>query len=90
MNQPQEWTGSVEQLHELQERFNTYASFLLDGELAEAHPELAAKKSRIEVRCGHMPDNRALELLGMIHDQLEFQGVKVEVVVRTREMTNDE
>ena len=82
MNQPEKWTGSDEQLHELQERFNTYASFLLDGELAQAHPELAGKKSRIEVRCAHMPDGRALELLGMIHDQLEFQDVRVEVVVR--------
>lgn len=82
MNQPDAWTGSEEQLHELQQRFNAYASFLLDGELAEAHPELAGKKSRIEVRCAHMPDSRALELLGMIHDQLEFQDVRVEVVVR--------
>lgn len=82
MNQPEEWTGSIEQLHQLQERFNTYASFLLDGELAETHPELAGKKSRIEVRCAHMPDGRALELLGMIHDQLEFQDVRMEVIVR--------
>lgn len=82
MNEPAEWTGSDEQLHELQERFNAYVSFLLDGELAEAHPELAGKKSRIEVRCAHMPDGRALELLGMIHDQLEFQGVRMEVIIR--------
>jgi hypothetical protein len=81
MNEPGEWTGSDEQLHELQERFNTYASFLLDGELGEVHPELAGKKSRIEVRCAHMPDDRALDLLGMIHDQLRFQGVKLEVLV---------
>lgn len=82
MNEPDEWTGSDDQLHELQERFNTYVSFLLDGELTETHPELTGKRSRIEVRCAHMPDNRALELLGMIHDQLEFQGVRVEVIVR--------
>ena len=90
MNEPAEWTGSDEQLHELQERFNAYASFLLDGELAEAHPELAGKKARIEVRCAHMPDGRALELLGMIHDQLEFQDVGMEVIVQSHEMTNDE
>ena len=76
------WTGSIEQLHDLQERFNAYASFLLDGELAEAHPELAGKKARIEVRCAHMPDARALELLGMVHDHLAFQDVRVEVIVR--------
>ena len=36
MNEPNEWDGSDEGLLALQERFNTYASFLLDGEMAEA------------------------------------------------------
>ena len=81
MNEPRAWDGSDERLHELQERFNAYVSFLLDGELAESHPELAKKHARIEVRCDHIPDARALELLGMIHDQLSFQEIKMEVVV---------
>jgi hypothetical protein len=82
MNEPNEWDGSDEQLLALQERFNAYVSFLLDGEMAETHPELAGKPARIELRCAHMPDVRALELLGLIHDQLAFQGIKLEVVVR--------
>jgi hypothetical protein len=81
MNEPRAWDGSDERLHELQERFNAYVSFLLDGELAESNPELAEKRARIELRCGHIPDARALELLGMIHDQLAFQEIKMEVVV---------
>ena len=84
MNEPQLWDGSDVQLHELQERFNAYVSFLLDGEMDETHPELAGKKARIEVRCAQMPDARALELLGMIHDQLAFQDIKMEVVVQGR------
>jgi hypothetical protein len=82
MNEPGEWDGSDEQLLVLQERFNAYVSFLLDGEMAEANPELAGKSARIELRCVHVPDTRALELLGLIHDQLAFQGIKLEVVVR--------
>jgi len=82
MNEPNEWDGSDGQLLALQERFNAYASFLLDGEMAEAHPELAGKPTRIELRCVHMPDSRALELLGHIHDRLAFQEIKLEVVVR--------
>jgi hypothetical protein len=66
----------------LQERFNAYASFLLDGEMAETHPELAGKPARIELRCTRMPDARALELLGLIHDHLAFQEIKLEVVIR--------
>jgi hypothetical protein len=82
MNEPNEWDSSDEQLLSLQERFNSYVSFLLDGEMAEAHPEFAGKPARIELRCTHMPDSRALELLGLIHDQLAFQDIKLEVVVR--------
>ena len=82
MNEPNEWDGSDEQLLSLQERFNAYVSFLLDGEMAEAHPELAGKPTRIELRCAHIPDTRALELLGHIHDQLAFQEIRLEVVVK--------
>ena len=82
MNEPNEWGGSDDQLLALQERFNAYVSFLLDGEMAEAHPELAGKAARIELRCAHMPDARALELLAQIHDQLAFQEITLEVVVR--------
>ena len=84
MNEPNEWDGSDEQLLALQERFNAYVSFLLDGEMAETHPELAGKRARIELRCAHMPDASALELLGLIHDQLAFQEITLEVVI-----TND-
>src|SRR5207248_4716464 len=77
MNEPNEWDGSDEQLLALQERFNAYVSFLLDGEIAEAHPELVGKPARIELRCAHIPDTRALELLGLIHDQLAFQDIKL-------------
>jgi hypothetical protein len=92
MNEPNKWSGSDEQLLALQERFNAYVSFLLDGEIAEAHPELAGKPARIELRCAHMPDARTLELLGLIHDHLAFQELKLEVIVRNDEvrMTNDE
>ena len=86
MNEPNKWDGSDEQLLALQERFNAYVSFLLDGEMAEAHPKLAVKAARIELRCARMPDTRTLELLGLIHDQLEFQEIKLEVAVRNDEL----
>ena len=89
MNEPGEWDSSDEQLLALQERFNAYVSFLLDGEMAADHPELAGKLARIELRCAHMPDTRSLELLALIHDQLAFQEIKLEVVVRN-EQSNDE
>lgn len=87
MDEARPWDGSDERLFELQERFNAYVSFLLDGEMAAAHPELVGKRARIELRCEHMPDDRAIELLGLVHDQLAFQQIKVEVIVRKDETT---
>src|SRR5882757_11343286 len=89
MNEPNEWDGSDEQLLSLQERFNAYVSFLLDGEMAEAHPELAGKRARIELRCAHMPDARTLELLGLIHDHLAFQELDLEVVISEQTRCNE-
>jgi hypothetical protein len=82
MNELEPWNGSAERLLGLQERFNAYVSFLLDGEFAEWDPKLARKRTRIEVRCAQVPDARVLDLLGSIHDQLAHQEIKVEVVVK--------
>jgi hypothetical protein len=84
MNEPRPWDGTDERLHELQEKFNAYVSFLLDGEMIAAHPELEGKRGRIELRCDHMPDERALGLLNLIHDQVALQDIKMEVIVRGR------
>jgi hypothetical protein len=82
MHEARPWDDSDERLHQLQEKFNAYVSFLLDGEMLGEHPELAGKPARIELRCDHMPDERALELLNLIHDQLGLQEIKMEVIVR--------
>ena len=84
MFEPRPWDDSDEQLFQQQEKFNAYVSFLLDGELAEAHPELAGKDARIELRCAEMPAGRALDLLNAIHDQLALQEIRVEVIVEDR------
>ena len=84
MFEPRPWDDSDLQLFQLQEKFNAYVSFLLDGELAEAHPALTGKNARIELRCAEMPDGRALDLLNAIHDQLALQEIRVEVIVEDR------
>lgn len=81
MKEERPWDGSDLRLHELQEKFNAYVSFLLDGEMIAEHPEISGKSARIELHCAEMPDERAVELLGMIHDQLALQEIGMEVVV---------
>ena len=80
MYESRPWEDSDLQLFQVQEKFNAYVSFLLDGELADAHPELAGKNARIELRCADMPQGRILDLLHAIHDQLALQEIAVEVI----------
>ena len=84
MFESRRWKNSDRQLFQLQEKFNAYISFLLDGEMKDAHPELAGKNARIELRCVEMPTGRSLDLLHAIHDQLALQEIRVEVTVQER------
>jgi hypothetical protein len=81
MNEERPWDDSDERLHEVQEKFNAYVSFVLDGEMLSEHPELAGKTTRIQLRCADMPGERGVELLGRIHDQLALQEIRMEVLV---------
>ena len=84
MFESRRWKNSDRQLFQLQEKFNAYVSFLLDGEMNDAHPELAGKNAKIELRCAEMPTGRSLDLLHAIHDQLALQEIRVEVTVQER------
>ncbi|MDQ3545223.1 MAG: hypothetical protein M3429_01690 [Verrucomicrobiota bacterium] len=84
MYETRPWENSDLQLFQVQEKFNAYVSFLLDGELSDAHPELTGKNARIELRCAEMPEGRILDLLHAIHDQLALQEIAVEVIVEDR------
>lgn len=75
------WEESDDWLFQLQEKFNAYVSFLLDGELANEHPELAGKRARIELHATNMPGPKAIGLLSLIHEQLALQEIGLEVIV---------
>jgi len=74
------WTGDPQQGFQLQEKLNAYASFALDGELQEQFPELNGKRVCIQLRTVHKPDDRTLEFLAMVRQQLSFQEVDLETV----------
>ena len=58
-----------------------FRSAALAHAMAIPRANFAGKAARIELRCAYLPDTRALELLGLIHDQLAFQDIKLEVIV---------
>ncbi len=74
------WTGEELQLFQLQEKLNAYLSFILDGELQESFPDLAAKSVGIQLRTAHDPDAKALEFISRVREQLALQQITFEIV----------
>jgi hypothetical protein len=74
------WTSEEFQLFQLQEKLNAYLSFILDGELQESFPNLAAKSVGIQLRTLHNPDAKALEFIGRVRAQLALQQITFEIV----------
>jgi len=79
MFEPRAWDGGEEQLFQLQEKMNAYLSFALDGEMAEAHPELVNKPLRVVLRCVDLPPPPAVEFLSHVREQIALQGIDLEV-----------
>ena len=97
------WDDSELRLFQLQEKLNAYLSFALDGEMADTYPALAALPLRVQIDCATAPEGATLDFLAHVHDQIAFQGIKLEVRVMgpggcgpacdcaaATEMTNDE
>lgn len=74
------WSGEDLQLLQLQEKLNAYLSFILDGELEDAFPHLAAKPVEIQLRSAHEPDPRAVDFICRIREQLALQQITFEIV----------
>jgi len=69
------WDGSDLQLFQFQEKLNTYLSFALDGEMAEAYPQFAGKTIRLQLECLENPDARMMQFIEMVKQQISFQGI---------------
>lgn len=80
MYETREWSGSDEQLFQLQEKLNAYASFILDGEMTSSFPQYADRAVEIQLRTRHEPDPVALRLLAQAREQLALQEIRLEVI----------
>jgi hypothetical protein len=80
MYESRPWKGDERQLHQLQEKLNAYASFILDGEMADSFPQFIDKPVEIQLRTRHLPDPLALGLLAQARDQLSLQNISLETI----------
>lgn len=81
MLEPRPWDGTELRLFQLQEKINAYLSFALDGEMAEAYPDLVSLPLRLQLDCTTPPDSMTVSFLSHVRDQIAFQGIDLQVRV---------
>ncbi|MFV0338986.1 MAG: DUF6572 domain-containing protein [Chthoniobacterales bacterium] len=74
------WNLGDLQLFQLQEKLNSYASFIFDGEMHQLYPQTVDRAVEIQLRSIYEPSDEALLLLEQVREQLSFQDVSLEVV----------
>ena len=80
MYETRPWGKEDQQILQLQEKLNAYASFILDGEMTESFPQYAGKTVEIQLRTRHLPDPLALGLLQQAREQFALQQIQLETI----------
>ena len=88
MTELRPWDGTEHRVFELQEKVNSYLSFALDGEMEENMPQLAGRNVRLQLDCVAPPDEMTEHFIGIIREQIGFQGIQfvVRVIPNLAEM----
>lgn len=79
MNEPREWVNSPERYFQLQEKVNTYVSFILDGEMAEHYSHLMDKPKVLQLNAAFQPDPETMRFLQLVKDQMRKEKIDVRV-----------
>ena len=69
------WDGSEERLRQLEEKVSAYLSFVVDGHMAEQHPDIKAKQVLIRLDYMQHMDSRTRELLPTLELTLAEYGI---------------
>ena len=80
MYETRPWTGEEAHILQLQEKLNAYASFILDGEMAESFPQFVGKPVEIQLRTRHQPDPLTLGFLNQAKEQLSLQQIHIDTI----------
>lgn len=70
-----EWS-SDEHLLQLQEKLNTYLSFVESGEILSSYPDAKGRNVLISVVCKHPPDDRGVGFLNQVSGIVDGAGMR--------------
>ena len=75
------WNLGPEQISQLEEKFNNYLDYVLDGWMARQYPQYAGKRVRIQLICQAMPSGLVKRMLDEFQSYLATQDFDFEVRV---------
>jgi hypothetical protein len=75
------WTGTTEQMDELQKKVNNYLYFVLGGQFEKHYPQALDKPLRLQLDCHNTPDEKTQEFLDEVRKKLASEGIKFVVNV---------
>lgn len=76
-----EWGAAASQLEEIQEKFNNYLDYILDGHFLAQYPQYQGKKIVIQFDCVTPPQGEDLSLLEAMQQYAQSIGLRLEVTV---------
>jgi hypothetical protein len=74
------WGESEEQLDQLQEKFNNYVDYILDGWLFSQFPQYVGKRCAIQIKGTHPPDAQQAKFFTSMKRFCDEQNLGFEVI----------
>ena len=78
------WSEEFDRMFQLQEKFNAYMAFILDGEMRADFPELVGRPVRVVLECTDYPPDSVVDFLQKVREQMLLMAIDLEVDVRGR------
>lgn len=75
------WDGDPVQLRQLEEKFNSYLSFVLDGHLAKQFPEYEGRRVLFRLECTARPREEERPFLTAVENFAVGEGIGFEIRV---------
>jgi hypothetical protein len=73
------WDSEAGQLRQLEDKFNAYLGYVLDGHLAQQYPEYAGRAVRFRLECVEPPRGEAERMLRAMRNFAAAERIDFEV-----------
>ena len=75
------WGAADRQFQQIEEKINRYLGYVLDGFLAEQHPEYEGKRVEIRLQCAEQPHGEAVRFVAAATQAVQAEGIDFVVAV---------